>query len=240
MAPSITLSGRRLVIVTAAIAVLIAFPMGALAVASFTDVPEGSTYFNDVEALKASGVTTGCTATTYCPKAYVTREQMAAFLNRLGALGAGKTPVVNAAELGGFRAQDLIRVATNGSPNLLDGDVSGTAALHALLDAPDSGYLTVTASGAVDYESGTGSDLLYCQLRLGGSGLTYTTRYVEVDSVHTAAPCGTNYTLAICGAGLRDIDLTFASVGPSTNVTFATISVTYSPFGAGGQRPGCE
>jgi hypothetical protein len=56
------------------------------------DVPPSSTdYFtddnssiheNDIQALRASGVTSGCTATTYCPKAAVTRGQMAAFLHR--------------------------------------------------------------------------------------------------------------------------------------------------------------
>ena len=39
----------------------------------------------------------------YCPKDYVTREQMAAFMNRLGALQAGKTPVVNADKVDGFQ-----------------------------------------------------------------------------------------------------------------------------------------
>ena len=240
MASSITLSGRRLVLVTAVVTMLIAFPMGALAVATFSDVPEGSNYYNDIEALAASGVTTGCGGGKYCPKDFVTREQMAAFMNRLGALQSGKTPVVNAAELGGRRAQDLTRVAFNSSSNLLDGDAATAAQLHATIDAPGTGYLTVVGSGAVDYESASGSDLLFCMLRLGGSGLTHTTRYLEVDSVHTAAPCGTSYTFAICGPGIRDVDISFNLVGANTNVTYATISVTYSPFGAGGQQPGCE
>jgi len=54
----------------------------APAVASFTDVPVGSPFFAEVEALKASGITSGCTATTYCPTATLTRLQMAIFLSR--------------------------------------------------------------------------------------------------------------------------------------------------------------
>jgi hypothetical protein len=54
----------------------------APATASFTDVPVGSQFFAEVEALKASGITGGCTATTFCPTATVTRLQMAAFLAR--------------------------------------------------------------------------------------------------------------------------------------------------------------
>lgn len=48
---------------------------------AFTD-DESSTFENDINALAASGITTGCTPTTYCPEGLVTREQMAAFLHR--------------------------------------------------------------------------------------------------------------------------------------------------------------
>ena len=81
------------VVITASLA----FPLGVLANHTFTDVPTSNTFHADIDALATSGVTTGCAAGKYCPKDFVTREQMAAFLNRLGALGPGKTPVVNAA-----------------------------------------------------------------------------------------------------------------------------------------------
>lgn len=51
-------------------------------VASFTDVPTNAQFFREVEALALSGVTSGCTATTFCPENFVTRRQMAAFLSR--------------------------------------------------------------------------------------------------------------------------------------------------------------
>lgn len=78
------------------IAVAIAFPLGVLAAATFSDVPESHPFYNDVEAVAAAGVTTGCGGGKYCPDDNVTRAQMAAFMNRLGALGVGKTPVVKA------------------------------------------------------------------------------------------------------------------------------------------------
>lgn len=49
-------------------------------VASFTDVPTGHPFFQVIEALKASGITSGCSATQFCPDAPVTRAAMAAFL----------------------------------------------------------------------------------------------------------------------------------------------------------------
>lgn len=90
---------RRRLALPAVLAVLIALPAGIMVAGTqtFTDVPPSHPFYADIEALAASGVTSGCTATTYCPNNNVTRAQMAAFLNRLGALQAGKTPVANAA-----------------------------------------------------------------------------------------------------------------------------------------------
>ena len=54
----------------------------APAFATFTDVPVSDPFFREVEALAASGITTGCTATQFCPSATLTRLQMAIFLSR--------------------------------------------------------------------------------------------------------------------------------------------------------------
>lgn len=43
---------------------------------------QGSLHEDAINRLAAAGITTGCTATTYCPANPVTREQMAAFLHR--------------------------------------------------------------------------------------------------------------------------------------------------------------
>jgi Glucose / Sorbosone dehydrogenase/S-layer homology domain len=47
----------------------------------FTD-DDGTTHEADIDRVAAAGITTGCTPTTYCPTASVTRGQMAAFLRR--------------------------------------------------------------------------------------------------------------------------------------------------------------
>ena len=47
----------------------------------FTDIA-GSPFKSDIEWVYTAGITSGCTATTYCPEGYVTREQMASFLAR--------------------------------------------------------------------------------------------------------------------------------------------------------------
>jgi S-layer family protein len=50
--------------------------------ATFNDVPTGHPFFQFVEALNASGVTSGCGNGNYCPDAPLTRGQMAVFLSK--------------------------------------------------------------------------------------------------------------------------------------------------------------
>lgn len=88
---------RRGILITGAFVGLLAFPIGVIASHQFTDVPDAYQFHNDIDAVKDAGVTSGCLdGTKYCPEDFVTRGQMAAFMNRLGALAADKTPVVNA------------------------------------------------------------------------------------------------------------------------------------------------
>lgn len=63
---------------------LIPFSVSSPAVAAtpFTDIAD-SPFKADIDWLYNQGVTTGCTATKYCPKDAVTREQMASFLVRM-------------------------------------------------------------------------------------------------------------------------------------------------------------
>jgi len=87
---------RSTLVLLLAVAAL-AFPLGVLANHQFSDVPTAASYHDDVEALVNAGITSGCTASTYCPAQAVTRAQMAQFLNRLGSLDGNTDPSVNAA-----------------------------------------------------------------------------------------------------------------------------------------------
>jgi hypothetical protein len=64
----------------------------APAVASFGDVPPGHPFFPFIEALAASGITSGCQSSPplYCPDQALTRGQMAVFLSK--ALGLHFAP----------------------------------------------------------------------------------------------------------------------------------------------------
>jgi hypothetical protein len=58
-----------------------AFAVPASAENFYTD-DEGNTFEDSINAITAAGIAFGCTATTYCPAAAVTRGQMAAFIHR--------------------------------------------------------------------------------------------------------------------------------------------------------------
>ncbi|HEX4882881.1 MAG TPA: S-layer homology domain-containing protein [Casimicrobiaceae bacterium] len=72
------------VLAAAALALLAAMPARAQQCDVFTDVQASDSFCNAVQWLKNRAITSGCTATAYCPNSDVTRAQMALFLNRLG------------------------------------------------------------------------------------------------------------------------------------------------------------
>jgi hypothetical protein len=55
---------------------------------SFTDVPLSQPFYKKIETLLHSGITAGCTITTYCPGDTVSRSQMSLFVGR-GIAGSG-------------------------------------------------------------------------------------------------------------------------------------------------------
>lgn len=81
------------------VAVLVALiPLTALADFAFLDLDPNSPHNDNIAAIKAAGITKGCDPPAfvqYCPKDFVTREEMASFLARTAGLG-GNPPVVNA------------------------------------------------------------------------------------------------------------------------------------------------
>lgn len=90
------MQARKLALV-AALAFAPALPAVAAPCAGFTDVDSTSFFCGNVEWIKNRKVTLGCTSSTvYCPNDFVSRLQMAAFMNRLG---TALTPEVVTQEL---------------------------------------------------------------------------------------------------------------------------------------------
>jgi len=64
------------------VAVALGAPSLLASESHFTDVPPSNPFYTNINNVAGAGITAGCAATKYCPKSDVTREQMAAFLNR--------------------------------------------------------------------------------------------------------------------------------------------------------------
>jgi hypothetical protein len=59
---------------------------------SFTDVPRTYLFYKKIETVLHTGITVGCTTTTYCPNDKIRRDQMGIFLARAVAGGAANIP----------------------------------------------------------------------------------------------------------------------------------------------------
>ena len=165
---------RRPLAAVALMLALIAFPLGALASHQFSDVPDSNPFHVDIDALVDSGVTSGCGGGNYCPSAFVTREQMAAFLNRLGALQVGKTPVVNATKVDGLDSSQFARsdLAATGHVNCLGSDMGPHVSSQAYATSGAQRYLTA------------GIGYLSCNVSLP-NGATVTALHASVTDLTT-------------------------------------------------------
>lgn len=83
------------------------------AVTPFDDVPTGHPHEDGVGYVADKGITVGCTPTSYCPGQPVTRDQMATFLHRASGNDPATAPSVNADQLDGLDAADLLPVAVH-------------------------------------------------------------------------------------------------------------------------------
>ena len=173
---------RRLLAVAALAIALAAFPLGVLASHQFADVPNSNPFHADIDALADSGVTSGCGGGNFCPSAFVTREQMAAFMNRLGALAAGKVPVVNADKVDGLTSDQFLRsdvpvighvgcagsgmqplfsAAQYSSAGALRYFDAGSGAFVCPLTIPDGATITALVGNLLDFHDGLEG---YCAL----------------------------------------------------------------------------
>jgi hypothetical protein len=139
----------RPLVLASALVCAVAFPLGAFANHQFTDVPASNTFHADIGAIRDAGVTSGCAPGKFCPKDFVTREQMAAFLNRLGALESDKTPVVNADRVDGRHAEWLTRVVQGGAISTTAITSAGIVYVQVVIQAPSSGYVQLTSSVSI-------------------------------------------------------------------------------------------
>ncbi len=125
---------RVLFTIVATLASLASAPALSAACAGFTDVDSGASYCTAVTYLKDHGITLGCTGTTYCPDAYVTRAQMALFVARAGIADPSNYTATHTDTVGGGIDNAVGGAAGDNNYNTIGGGLTNTA---------DGGYTTV-------------------------------------------------------------------------------------------------
>lgn len=241
MSPVPSTSRRRAAIVTFIAVLALALPVGVLASHQFADVPNSNIYHNDVDALVDAGVTGGCGGGNYCPTRSVTRGEMAAFMNRLGALGPGKTPVVNATTVDGRSANELTRTARAvGSSTYTNLTTSFVSMASVSIETPSSGFVVVNASATlVSAPGSTCPCTALVRLRNVNNGTVSENQLGRVEATLAYSFIGNSYVFPVNAAGAWSFSFDAAQYAlPGGTGPFGpfdvTLDATYVPFGSGG------
>lgn len=203
---------RRRAVVALLLGAALALPVGAFAGHAFTDVPGTHTFHGNIDNLADAGITAGCSPTTFCPDAPVTRGQMAAFLNR--GLGRLATKVVASP------------VDANGS-DVTIGTISITPGTAPGADQAAQ-FVLVRFDGHAAATSTVGCPCTM-DIRLGNGQVVYQT---FTGSNHYEAVSAT-YLVRAEGPGEVDVTLTASLPGNSFQIggTMTAITVPYGPNG---------
>ena len=221
----------------ALIGLMLALPVMVSASHNFRDVPTSHTFHTPISRLFGARLTTGCTATRFCPGANVTRGQMAAFLNR----GLGRA----AGDWGATGFADDWAAFNDGVLDAIDlqhgGAPGGTA--HVLVTANVSAY---TDEGGVcpcelgvslvNADSGEESPVMFQVLATPAPAHDTEPAWYEASasiSYLFTVPSGVTHTYVL-------VATMFPTLTPSPENDAAaewTISAVYLPFGANGGNP---
>ena len=230
----ITISKRAAVFIVLALILVIPGVAGATHV--FLDVGDGGTHAEGIEWVADAGVSLGCgDGTNYCPDDSVSRAQMGTFMCRLAG-SCSTAPSVNADEVDGYHANELVRFAGAHEDNDALVGVSGGAATVDIT-APRGGYLVISASSDV-YNNVT-VDGIRCVIEVNESEIDSSTRSIEVSDADNNGEenCSTDAYYTTVLGGDFTVDFAFGGVHASTVVDETVLNVIYIPFGGEGNAP---
>jgi hypothetical protein len=228
---------RRLAFAAVIAAAAMLVPGLAIASHQFADVPDANPYHGDISVLATSGVTTGCGGGTFCPTDNVTREQMAAFMNRLGALGSGLPPVVNADRLDGYHANGLARVTSTSTSVASPVLTMAETVYHTVtIEAPTHGYVLVQGALTIRELACLTNCTISARLRHVESGANSIAAEAWVKERATIA---LNNVFAVApGSNSFHTRIHRVAVGDgNVNGWFNQMSALFVPFNASGSPP---
>jgi hypothetical protein len=219
---------HRMIVVGLVLAM--ALPTGVvLAAHQFADVPDSHTFHADIGRISDAGITAGCTTSTFCPDAGMTRGQMAGFLSR----GLGRV----AAEEGVIPFADLVDGAPIAEVTIKTGGVSG-----------GTGFLLVTATAAIQATDGVCPCDVGIVVRNGSADYSPSSLAVARTKIASGwwigdatvawafeAPSGTDQTLQLRADGIS------WEGGTAGSFVRGSITALYIPFGpTGGSTLGAD
>lgn len=146
---------RSKVAVGAVLALSLVLPATVLANHLFSDVPTTMSGHAAIEAVADARITVGCTPTTYCPTAPVTREQMAIFLQRALPRIAGAQDLVGSLVTGTEATQNSVVLRIGGSAGgtqFVKADVSFTAEVVDATGCPCQAFVYITTNTGLTSE----------------------------------------------------------------------------------------
>ncbi len=230
MSPVPRMSRRRAAIVVFIAALVLALPVGVIASHDFDDVPTGHPFHNDIAAVADAGVTGGCgDGSNYCPSSFVTRGQMAAFLNRLGALGPTKPPVVNAAKLDGYDSGELnvLGIARSDVTTALSTTPTDTTLVSVTIDAPGPGLVEVRGNLTVFTQDADCGNCEVASWLTDTSLVPFGRQGTTVDSVDGhVGQTSQQWIFEVSGAGSHTYHLRATKFGAGNAVSAAFMDLT--------------
>ncbi len=237
-------------VVAAIVTVLFIVPVAAVAATSlFEDVPDNSIFVNSINWMKTSGVTKGCNPpenTRYCPDGNVTREQMAAFMQRLA-----KNRVVDAGTLEGFTAAELKggsgsiaagaggKYGSSDDPTLLYEDTITELGALSIAVPANGGVVNIDTSVMLDTEAPQTSSYVAVWLTwdktcsstdpsvAGATADLDNAWFANVPMNSGISASAGNHTIRLCAAA-------YHTIGSVTWVDAARISAVWVPTAMGG------
>jgi hypothetical protein len=222
----------------ALVALMLALPVMVSASHVFTDVPTSHTFHSAISKLYGARLTSGCSATRFCPGANVTRGQMAAFLNR----GLGRAASDWAAT--GFNddwaafgdnvlgAIDLVHGGATGGTGLVQATASVTAYTKEAEVCPCE-----LAVWLVNVDTGEESPTMFQTITdipspPGEDTFLWREASISIDYVF-AVPSGAAHTYVL-GALIRP---TNAPTNVNSSGAEWTLAAVYIPFAGNGGNP---
>jgi S-layer homology domain len=209
------------------VSVAITVPASVWAVTTFSDVPSNHTFHNEISAVAGAGIAQGFGDGTYRPANNVTRQAMAAFLER----GVGRTAVgEGAAFLNQYMTSEVVAVALDAGAT----GVGTTGFVHISASAWVRTGLSTTAGCPCTVElrlldGNTQVSGGYLQVPLRPDSTTSAGAAVGTATIETLVPIQGDQTHRY-----RLVAHGFAGGPPNTLQMQATISATYSPLSGDG------